>query len=167
MIRAIYIVAEGQTEEEFVKSLIQPYFVSKYNFPNVIPSLIGRPGHQGGAVNFERYQNDIKRFLREKDVIVTSLIDFTSVKGFKYLGNLSDHQLSDIQTVIDEFDNPELINEGDQTAPSKRLKAIIPGYQKVLYGNTIALENGFQVVLDKCPRFNGWIKRLEEKVLGR
>ena len=77
---------------------------------------------------------------------------------------LSDQQLASIQAVIDQFGNPKLINEGQHTAPSKRLATIIPSYQKVLYGNMIALENGFQTVLNKCPRFRAWIATLEEKM---
>ena len=57
-----------------------------------------------------------------------------------------------------------MINEGRATAPSKRLERLIPGYEKVLYGSMIALENGFQVILDKCPRFQNWIQLLEDKI---
>ena len=65
-----------------------------------------------------------------------------------------------IQGIIDSFENPEEINSGRDTAPSKRLIRIIPEYDKVLYGNILALEIGLQCILDKCPRFKAWIELL-------
>lgn len=68
---------------------------------------------------------------------------------------------------INQFDNPELINNGIETAPSKRLAKIIKGYfsenenQKVLYGTLLAQDIGLQKIRSKCPRFNDWIIKLE------
>lgn len=67
---------------------------------------------------------------------------------------------NEIKAIIDAFDNPEDINSSPETAPSKRLMRIIPGYDKVLFGNIIALENGLSLVLEKCPRFRTWIDTL-------
>ncbi|MBR8536636.1 DUF4276 family protein [Carboxylicivirga sediminis] len=57
-------------------------------------------------------------------------------------------------------DNPENINDGATTAPSKRLKRIIKGYKKPLYGSMIAEEIGLRTIRDKCPRFNKWIEKI-------
>lgn len=68
---------------------------------------------------------------------------------------------------INQFDNPELINNGIETAPSKRLAKIIKGYfsenenQKVLYGTLLAQDIGLHKIRSKCPRFNDWIIKLE------
>lgn len=83
---------------------------------------------------------------------------FSSIKGFEvYFEN---NVAKQIQGVIDSFENPEEINSGRDTAPSKRLIRIIPEYDKVLYGNILALEIGLQCILDKCPRFKAWIELL-------
>jgi len=64
--------------------------------------------------------------------------------------------------------NPELINKGIETAPSKRLSRIIKGYYtdnenlKVFYGSTLAHDIGLQKIRSKCPRFNAWITKLEK-----
>ena len=66
-----------------------------------------------------------------------------------------------IQKIIAEFPNPELINDRPQFAPSERLKSlIIPKYEKPFHGNYIALENGFDAILEKCPRFKNWVDTL-------
>jgi len=45
-------------------------------------------------------------------------------------------------------------------APSKRLLAIQPSYDKVMQGNLIALEVGIGQMLGKCPRFREWVDLL-------
>jgi hypothetical protein len=58
--------------------------------------------------------------------------------------------------------NPEMINEGSTTAPSKRLMKIIEGYQKTVHGPLIAQEIGLRKMRQKCPRFNRWVEKLSE-----
>ncbi|RYY06576.1 MAG: DUF4276 family protein [Sphingobacteriaceae bacterium] len=62
---------------------------------------------------------------------------------------------------ISKNSNPELINNGNETAPSKRLEKIIMGYDKVAYGSLLAQDIGLQKIRSKCPRFNSWITKLE------
>ena len=57
---------------------------------------------------------------------------------------------------------PEEINDGLETAPSKRLEKIIKGYNKVLYGSLLSSEIGLETIRKKSPRFNQWIERLEK-----
>lgn len=65
-----------------------------------------------------------------------------------------------IQTIRDN-PNPELINDGNETAPSKRLSRIIRGYDKVIYGALFAYDIGLAKIRSKCPRFNDWITKIE------
>jgi hypothetical protein len=85
---------------------------------------------------------------------------FTDFKGFDLFSDLPDSNKKELMKIVNDFPNPELINEGSNTAPSVRLKNLIPRYQKPLFGNMIALENGFEVILEKCPRFKAWIENL-------
>ncbi|MDX8340545.1 DUF4276 family protein [Draconibacterium sp. IB214405] len=57
--------------------------------------------------------------------------------------------------------NPEEINRGRKTAPSKRLLRHIVGYNKVVYGATLAEEIGLAKIRERCPRFNEWINKIE------
>lgn len=56
---------------------------------------------------------------------------------------------------------PEEINDGATTAPSKRLEARIPGYDKVLHGQMVTSHAGLSTLRDRCPRFAAWLTRLE------
>ncbi len=75
--KRLYIVVEGQTEEEFVKSVLAPH-LQEQGILCVTPVAIHGPhGARGGMVSYERLKNDIRRLLREGDTpIVSTLIDF-------------------------------------------------------------------------------------------
>nr|WP_297385901.1 DUF4276 family protein [uncultured Roseateles sp.] len=65
------------------------------------------------------------------------------------------------QVIRDQFESPEAINDSPQTAPSKRIEALVPGYQKPLYGTIAALEIGLEPMRAECPLFHSWVSRLE------
>lgn len=56
---------------------------------------------------------------------------------------------------------PEDINDSPQTAPSKRILAAMPGYQKTFHGPLIACDIGLDTMRQDCPHFDGWLKTLE------
>ena len=56
-----------------------------------------------------------------------------------------------------------IIQEYKKGAPSKRLLRIVPEYDKVMFGNIIALEIGITTILEKCPRFRAWTETLIRK----
>ncbi len=66
------------------------------------------------------------------------------------------------QAIRDEFNSPEEIDDSPITAPSKRIEALVPGYQKPLLGNLAALEIGIVAMRNACPQFRNWLNRLED-----
>ncbi len=54
---------------------------------------------------------------------------------------------------------PELINDGEETAPSKRILKEIPEYDKA--GVAVVGKIGLPVLREKCPHFDAWVTRLE------
>ena len=67
----------------------------------------------------------------------------------------------EFQKIRDQFATPEEINDSPQTAPSKRVEKLVPGYQKPFLGNLAALEIGLARMRAECPRFGLWVRRLE------
>lgn len=214
--KRVYIVVEGQTEQEFVNSVISPY-LQEFGILSVTPVLVrtSRTG-RGGMVNYSHLANTIKPLLmsEKSDYIVTTFIDFfrlphdmphyedsmkkadkieqirsleaaideaiddrrffsyiqlhefeallfSSNKGFEYY--FSEELADKAASIISSYENPEDINTSPEGAPSKRLLAIKSDYNKVLEGNLIALEIGIKSILEKCPRFAGWINSIVEK----
>lgn len=64
--------------------------------------------------------------------------------------------------IRDSFENPEQINEGAQTAPSKRIASLFPGYRKELHGPATAKRIGIDAIRAQCPHFNAWYTELEQ-----
>lgn len=71
-------------------------------------------------------------------------------------------QLSAIRSA---FDSPEDINDSPLTAPSKRVTALIPNYQKPLFGNVAALSIGLDAIRSECSNFSDWLCRLEQRLV--
>lgn len=58
--------------------------------------------------------------------------------------------------------NPELINHGRQTAPSKRIIQEIPEYEHdKTSGALIAARIGLSTLRARCPHFSYWVETLE------
>jgi hypothetical protein len=67
----------------------------------------------------------------------------------------------DFAAIRDSFDDPEQINENPQTAPSKRIAQLFPGYRKVLHGPVAAKRIGMAAIRAECPHFDAWYRELE------
>lgn len=217
MIRAIYIICKGPTEEEFVNKLLRPFFYNNHIF-DVRPILMNTSkGQKGGDVKFDRLKYNVDKLLsREKDVLVTTFIDFFRLKtdfpnfeeaqqisnkiqrvdflenaltiainhprfvpyiqlhefegllfaskdGFEFLPDIKQASLKSLLLAVNEKENPEELNDGELTVPSKRLEQLIPGYRKTFHGPLIAEINEIEVLLTRCLRFKNWVQTLIEK----
>ena len=72
----------------------------------------------------------------------------------------------EIQRLIEtasEFESPELIDDGKDTSPSKRIIGEIPeyGWMKASAGPIVAGKIGLSVLRSKCRHFGAWIDKLE------
>jgi hypothetical protein len=66
-----------------------------------------------------------------------------------------------LQDIRDDFTTPEEINDSPITAPSKRVRDLVPGYEKPLLGVLAVLEIGLLRIRAECPHFDGWLNQLE------
>jgi hypothetical protein len=63
------------------------------------------------------------------------------------------------------FPSIEHINDGPQTAPSKQIAAVLPGYQKDPAGAIIAIEIGLTKMCAESQHFRNWLEQL--RALGQ
>ena len=66
-----------------------------------------------------------------------------------------------LREIRNDFATPEDINDSPDTAPSKGIRGLVPGYEKPLLGVLAVLEIGLHRIREECPHFNGWLKQLE------
>lgn len=70
----IYIVVEGQTEQTFVRHILAPDMAKGFFLH---AALIGKSGHKGGNIIFDRATIDIGNFLKERsDIYVSTMFDY-------------------------------------------------------------------------------------------
>jgi len=65
------------------------------------------------------------------------------------------------QSIRNAFGTPEEIDDSPRTAPSKRVEALVTGYQKPLLGALAASAVGLDAMRAECPHFRTWLERLE------
>lgn len=219
--KRLYIMVEGQTEEEFVKAVLRSY-LSQSGIYDVRPiKITTSKGSKGGFVRYEHLKNDVVRLLKQEgDIVVTTFVDFykipttlpgyqqiatinypgdkvahletmlaadindlrfipyiqlhefeallfSSDKGFQELYDSATQIMEAVRQIITQFPNPEDIDDGEVTAPSKRLKSIVTDYDKIVHGNLMAEAIGLPVILEKCPRFKKWLEKVVETLMNQ
>jgi hypothetical protein len=71
----VHVLVEGQTEETFVKGILQPHFNRRQIY--LFPRLIGKPGHRGGIGEYPRARRDILATLKqESHAFCTTMFDY-------------------------------------------------------------------------------------------
>lgn len=77
-----------------------------------------------------------------------------------------DHQRAEpaLASVRAKFETPEDIDDSPASAPSTRIRQIVPAYDKPLMGNLAILEIGLETVRRECPHFDGWLQRMEQLI---
>ena len=211
MIR-LHIIAEGQTEEEFVNTILTDhlgYFNISTDVHCITTKRTRTSLHRGGLVSYQKAKRDITLWLEQDkhpEARFTTMFDLYALPNdfpefeeaqkrpdpyqkVKHLENalfddisyscfipyiqlhefealiLSDpikleERFPDYQSKVQQlvslcqtFDSPELINDGQQTAPSKRIIQAIPRYKgaKESVAPLIAKKIGLETIRQKCP----------------
>jgi hypothetical protein len=73
----------------------------------------------------------------------------------------SEEVVKELQKAASSFSTPEDINERPHLAPSKRIMASMPSYQKTLHGPLIADAIGLDTLRRSCAHLAEWLTRLE------
>lgn len=86
---------------------------------------------------------------------------FSDFRAFNYETLTTSHDSDYLKSTIENYDNPEMINNNLETSPSNRLKRIIPGFRKILHGKRLVNAIGIDKIRKKCPRFDNWLGQIE------
>lgn len=162
------VVSYGKFKNEISRTLAQgnvivTTFIDFFRLPNDFP------GYTGNSLKVGEIEKAIhKDFGNDPDFIPyiqcheLEALMFSDRSGFELVID-DDLQLQQIDAIIKEFPNPEDINNSPDTAPSKRLKKIF-NYDKTGDGELIFDMIGIENMINKCPRFAGWLESLVAKL---
>jgi hypothetical protein len=70
-------------------------------------------------------------------------------------------KLNALEAIVNGVPSPEHIDEGDTTAPSKRILNLYKGYRKNVFGPLITERIGINTIRQKCRHFHEWLQKLE------
>jgi hypothetical protein len=146
-----------QHKNEFITSMFD-YYAMPANTPGI------SNGETNIYARIEQIQNSINDDIGQPNLFFgLSLHEFEGLllsepSAFKII--TTDDIVSKIQSIRDEFETPEHVNNSPETAPSVRLKSLIRDYSKILHGTSIAQATGIDKILDECSHFKKWIEKI-------
>lgn len=88
---------------------------------------------------------------------------FSNMEGFELLVD-DESALGEIKDIMEHYPNPEEINGGVETSPSKRLAGIYD-YDKTADSELILEMIGLVPIRNKCPRFNHWLETFGDRLV--
>lgn len=90
---------------------------------------------------------------------------FADVEAFQLLDGCDESTRQALQVIKDRYESPEDINDGKETAPSKRiLRCVKQGsYSKTEHGPFILELIGLATIRQQCRGFGQWLSWLESK----
>lgn len=160
------IVKHLQEGEVYVSMLVDYYGIrEQFCFPGWEKSMGMVDKSDRLHFLFEQMSADIPEEYRHRFIPYIQLHEFegllfSDIHAFLKSFPKDEIRFDDLQVAVDSFENPELINNSPQTAPSKRLINAIPDYDKIVYGNCVAIDIGLKKIREKCPLFNEWVEKL-------
>ena len=89
---------------------------------------------------------------------------FVDLSIFHLFLDVTPSKISSLQKILEQAKSPELINDGQHTAPSKRIIEQVPEYDdlKPTVGSQMAESIGLKKIRTACPHFNAWLEQLEQ-----
>ncbi len=152
--------------DAYVSLLVDYYGIKdSYKFPGWLESKNISPTGERWKFLCDSMKADIapelaSRFIPYMQVHEFESLLFSEIDVFKDNFDSKEMDFSILEKAIQEFNNPEEINSRPTLAPSKRLIEAIPAYDKVVYGNCIAMDIGLNKIMEKCPLFSQWFSSL-------
>ncbi|PID27117.1 MAG: hypothetical protein CR982_06610 [Candidatus Cloacimonadota bacterium] len=158
-----------QRSDIFVTTFIDYYGIKewpgirdakKYKTPKDIADTINRATKDKVVALFSNQGADI-RFL---PFIAIHEFETLLFSDSEILAKNLDIDITEVEKVLEECGEPERINNGVDTAPSKRLDNWTSDkkFKKTVKGIKIAKEIGIEKMREKCPLFNEWLIEVEK-----
>ncbi len=161
---------EDASTDVYFTTMVDLYaFYSDFPGREKADELRSNPYEQVGALQ-EAWQEETvdRRFIPFIQLHEFEAYLFVDVTRFPEFCDSPRRGIAELQRVADNVDSPELIDDGQHTAPSKRIIDQIPVYKrlKTSVGPQMAEDIGLPAIRSKCPHFDDWVGRLERLGAG-
>ena len=144
---------------DFVTSLVDLYGFRNRRQAETVEQLEERvDGAVDSAVGHDRERSRVFAYVQRHEF--EGLL-FSKVDAFGLVPGGAPDSVAALRSIRAAFPTPEDINDGVETAPSKRIVRVFTTYRKRLYGPLVAEEIGLANIREECLRFDAWVGRLE------
>ena len=120
------------------------------------------PAHASGSAKAQYLEAQLRQDIAEPNFLPNLLVHeyeallFTQPAQFEQWTSNETVPVTLAQAVA-QAGSPEDVNDSPHTAPSKRILAVMPEYQKTFHGPLIACDIGLDALRQACPHFHAWL----------
>lgn len=163
-------LAQEKAKDTYFTTMIDLYAIHT-DFPGLAEAENVRHLARQRVEQLEQaFANDIndRRFIPHIQLHEFEAILFVDPTAFETFYADCAKQIVALQAIAKAHESPEEIDDGEETAPSKRIIDHFPDYEgaKRIAGPQIAASIGLDAIREKCPHFDGWLMRLEKLSAG-
>lgn len=155
---------EDRKDSSFFTTMLDLYGLP-YDFPGQIKVRSSRDPYQKVRTLEKAMERDFNepRFIPYIQLHEFETLLLAQPQRFSAFFINNKERVRGLSNMVDEFPNPEYIDQGERTAPSKRIASFFPAYSrmKAVAGPFIAGAIGLETMRKQCPHFNGWLEILE------
>ena len=128
--------------------------------PGEIAAEINRATQIAVNTELNKFRSD-ERFLPN---IVVHEFESLLFSDSEILASVLGVDQAKINRILDDFGDPEKINNSVETAPSKQLEKLSTRFKKTSTGIKIAKTIGIEKIRTKCFLFNKWVSSIESLI---
>ncbi len=132
------------------------------DFPGYRESRLERDPIRRAELLESAFADDIRdrRFIPYIQVHEFEALLFSKVEAFSASFPGREGKVAELGQIREEAGGPEYIDDGLETSPAKRIKALISDYEKVTAGVQIARRVGLHEMQRQCVHFGCWLEKL-------
>jgi hypothetical protein len=157
----LYLLCKEQENSGIVTTMFDYYKLpgDSPGFKNAAGSIFERACHIESAI-----EADLGNL---RNLIVNIILHefegllFSDVNAFHGVAKGDKNVIAELARIKSIFPSPEDINDSETTAPSKRIKNILPDFSKTLNGIEVAKSIGIVKISEQCRHFKQWLEKIE------
>jgi hypothetical protein len=139
-----------------------------YAFPADAPGMADRP-HGSPHVRVEHVESAIAKAIDDKRFVPNLVLHEIEAWVLADCGRLGQvmgdvEPAAELARIVQLESGPELVNDGADTAPSKRIMNAYPRYTKTIDGPLVIVDAGLGLIRDSCPHADAWLREIVSRL---
>jgi len=139
-----------------------------YAFPPDAPGMAERP-HGSPHERVRHVESALAKTIGDKRFLPNLVLHETEawvLADCRRLGEVMGNPdpAAELEWIVRLESGPELVNDGMDTAPSKRIISAYPQYTKTIDGPLVIADVGLDLIRSRCPHADDWLREIEARM---